>query len=138
MAAHSFDFRLSTAQGPPPYLGGYGDTVLLQATVLDASGFPLEKGKVDGKNHHAWQPHRSLFRCGHSRSFVAMRTVLEIKTAIETLTPEQRVELEQLLREGSDRLPATPPLPDQAARRRRILGDKVLPNYVLLAREGAI
>jgi hypothetical protein len=29
-------------------------------------------------------------------------------------------------------------LPDQAARRRRILGDKVLPNYVLLAREGAI
>ena len=26
-----------------------GDTVFLQATVLDASGFPLEKGKVDGK-----------------------------------------------------------------------------------------
>jgi len=67
-----------------------------------------------------------------------MSTVLEIKTAIETLTPEQRVELEQLLRESSARPPATPPLPDQATRRRRILGDKVLPNYVLLAREGAI
>ena len=80
----------------------------------------------------------SLFRRGHSRSFPAMSTVLEIKTAIETLTPEQRAELEQLLRESSDR-PATPAaLPDQTARRRRILGDKVLPNYVLLAREGAI
>ncbi len=67
-----------------------------------------------------------------------MSTVLEIKTAIETLTPEQRMELEQLLRESSNR-PATPTaLPDQAARRRRSLGDKVLPNYVLLAREGAI
>lgn len=67
-----------------------------------------------------------------------MSTVLEIKTAIETLTPGQRAELEQLLRESSDRPSAPPPLPDQAARRRRILGDKVLPNYVLLAREGAI
>jgi hypothetical protein len=67
-----------------------------------------------------------------------MRTVLEIKTAIETLTPEQRTELEQLLRESSDLPPTPSSLPDQAARRRRILGDKVLPNYVLLAREGAI
>ncbi len=67
-----------------------------------------------------------------------MSTVLEIKTAIETLTPDQRMELEQLLRESSERPPATSPLPDQAARRRRILGDKVLPNYVLLAREGAV
>lgn len=67
-----------------------------------------------------------------------MSTVLEIKTAIETLTPEQRMELEQLLRGSSDRPPPTPPLPDQAARRRHILGDKVLPNYVLLAREGTI
>lgn len=79
-----------------------------------------------------------LFHNGHSRSFLTMSTVLEIKTAIETLTPEQRAELEQLLGENLNRPAPTTALPDQAARRRRILGDKVLPNYVLLAREGAI
>lgn len=68
----------------------------------------------------------------------AMSTVQEIKAAIDSLAPAERAELERLLRE-----PARPPspvltLPDQAERRRRIFGDKVLPNYVLLAREGKV
>jgi hypothetical protein len=59
----------------------------------------------------------------------------EIKDTIEKLSAVERKELDQLLRESS-KLPAPPrPLPDQAARRRRIFGAKVLPNMVLLARE---
>ena len=34
----------------------------------------------------------------------------------------------------SDQTTQTPPLPDYSARRRRIFGDKVLPNMVLSAR----
>lgn len=67
-----------------------------------------------------------------------MSTVLEIKSAIEALTPAQRAELDRLLHESSQRPAAAAALPDQAARRRRIFGDKQLPNYVLVAREGAV
>jgi hypothetical protein len=60
-------------------------------------------------------------------------TVQEIKAAIEALTPAQRAELERQLGE-----PAHPAkklaLPDQAARRRRIFGGRVLPNLVIEAR----
>jgi len=63
-----------------------------------------------------------------------MSTVSEIKAAIESLSPEERAELERLLRGDISKSSARPPLPDQAARRRRILGDKVLPNLVLEAR----
>ena len=65
-----------------------------------------------------------------------MISVQEIKAAIETLSLEERAELDLSLREVG--VPQSPPsiaLPDQAARRRRILGDKVLPNMVLLERE---
>jgi hypothetical protein len=60
-----------------------------------------------------------------------MSTVDEIKAAIESFPPEERAELERLLREGIPKSSARAQLPDQAARRRRILGDKVLPNLVL-------
>lgn len=63
-----------------------------------------------------------------------MSTVNEIKAAIESLSPAERAELERLLREDTAKSSARPQLPDQAARRRRILGDKVLPNVVLEAR----
>jgi len=68
-----------------------------------------------------------------------MSTVEEIKTAIESLTPPERAELERLLlREPGGQASMTVALPNQAERRQRILGDKVLPNYALLAREGTI
>ena len=63
-----------------------------------------------------------------------MSTLEEIKAAIETLSPAERQELECSLRRSA--LATEPlPLPDQGARRRRILGDRVLPNLVLEARE---
>ena len=65
-------------------------------------------------------------------------TVEKIKMQIESLSPQERAELERMLREPRVEAPKTVVLPDQAARRKRIFGDKVLPNYVLLAREGAI
>ena len=67
---------------------------------------------------------------------LSMSAVNEIKTAIGTLSSQERAELERWLREQAAQ-PSSPSgirLPDQAARRRRILGDKVLPNLVLEAR----
>jgi hypothetical protein len=65
-----------------------------------------------------------------------MSSVQEIKAAIETLSPDERAELERSLREnGVPQSPHSIDLPNQAARRRRILGEKVLPNMVLLERE---
>ncbi len=65
-----------------------------------------------------------------------MSTVQEIKAAIEALTPAQRLELEQVLHQPVPPVTAArSPLPDYAARRRRIMGDKVYPNPVLEARE---
>jgi hypothetical protein len=63
-----------------------------------------------------------------------MNTVNEIKVAITTLSREDRTELECWMRDQAGERSAGVPLPDQAARRRRILGDKVLPNLVLEAR----
>jgi hypothetical protein len=65
-------------------------------------------------------------------------TVEKLKTAIESLSPQERAELARLLREPHAEATKPVTLPNQAERRKRILGDKVLPNYVLLAREGAI
>lgn len=63
-----------------------------------------------------------------------MSTVEEIKAAIATLSPAERQELERSLRRTTPAA-APLPLPDQGARRRRIFGDRVLPNLVLEARE---
>jgi hypothetical protein len=65
-----------------------------------------------------------------------MITLQEIKGAIKTLSLDERVELEHLLREQSlSQSLQRMDLPDQGARRRRILGDKILPNLVLEERE---
>ena len=67
-----------------------------------------------------------------------MRTVQEIKAAIDTLPSIEREKLDSLLREtGVPESPRAVQLPDQAARRRRILGNKVLPNMVLQEREAS-
>jgi hypothetical protein len=68
-----------------------------------------------------------------------MTTVQEIKAAIDTLPSTERAKLESLLREsGLPESSRVVQLPDQAARRRRILGDKVLPNMVLQERESEL
>lgn len=59
----------------------------------------------------------------------------EIKASIDALTPQERSELERLLSEPVPSAPVPLKLPDQAARRHRIFGDKVLPNLVIEARE---
>jgi hypothetical protein len=77
-----------------------------------------------------------------------MNKVQEIETALQQLPPQERWEIARWLledlQEGAlgqtegDVSPKnggqTPPLPDYSARRRRIFGDKVLPNMVLAAR----
>jgi len=64
-----------------------------------------------------------------------MSTIQEIKAAIEALSPAQRVELERLLHQPAEPVAEKAlPQPDYAARRRRIFGNRVLPNPVLEAR----
>jgi hypothetical protein len=77
-----------------------------------------------------------------------METVLEIEMALRQMPPQARWEIARWLLEdlqegalGSDEGKdsggnggRTPPLPDYSARRRRIFGNKVLPNTVLAAR----
>ena len=80
--------------------------------------------------------------------FDPMNSVLEIETALRQLPSQERWEIARWLLddlqegaisqtqgEGSaGNAGQTPPLPDYSARRRRIFGNKVLPNMVLLAR----
>jgi len=73
-----------------------------------------------------------------------MNRVLEIEQALRQMPPQERREVARWLledmqtdgisqvEETSDRL--LPVTPDYSARRRRILGDKVVPNMVLAAR----
>ena len=74
-----------------------------------------------------------------------MSRVEEIETALRELPPQERCEVARwLLEEMKTAAPITavatsnggnsPPLPDYSARRRRIFGDKVLPNMVLASR----
>jgi hypothetical protein len=73
---------------------------------------------------------------GHTGYDNRVSTIQEIKAAIEALTQAQRVELERILRQPGEPVDEKRlPLPDYAARRRRIMGDKVYPNPVLEARE---
>ena len=77
-------------------------------------------------------------------SFCAMSTVLEIESAVKELPIHEAEKLAQWLQSyvnqqsaASKTQPASAEsrLPDYAARRRRIVGDKVLPNMVTLGRE---
>lgn len=75
-----------------------------------------------------------------------MSKVLEIEAALRELPSQEKWEVAHwLLDELDEKTGAqadvsipnggqTPPLPDYAARRRRIFGDKVLPNMVMVAR----
>ncbi len=78
-----------------------------------------------------------------------MSSVLEIEMALRQLPPQERREIARWILEdlkddplgqtekktsGDNGGPALP-LPDYSARRRRIFGDKVLPNMILLSRE---
>ena len=73
-----------------------------------------------------------------------MSTVVEIETALKELPLQEAQSIAQWLEKYLDQqgraTNTLPPqvsvkLPDYAARRRRILGDKILPNMVLLGRE---
>jgi hypothetical protein len=76
-----------------------------------------------------------------------MSRVQEIESALRQLPPQEKWEVARWLLDELDETTGgkaavstpngghTPQLPDYAARRRRIFGDKVLPNMVLLARE---
>jgi hypothetical protein len=78
-----------------------------------------------------------------------MNGVLEIEMALRQLSPQERWEVARWLLDdlqdgalsqaegngSTDNGRQTPPLPDYSARRRRVFGNKVLPNMVLLARE---
>ena len=83
-------------------------------------------------------PSKALLSQSAPATFLAVSTLQEIKAAIDKLSPEERAELERLLQESCPEPPQPLRLPNQAERRRRIFGDKVLPNYVLLAREGKV
>ena len=77
-----------------------------------------------------------------------MNNVLEIEMALRRLPLQEREEIARWLLEdlqpdalsqaegkaSTDIGGITPPLPDYSARRRRIFGNKVLPNMVLAAR----
>ena len=73
-----------------------------------------------------------------------MSTVAEIRDALKQLPVQEAQNIAQWLQKylahQGDRKPTSASqtplrLPDYAARRRMILGDKVLPNMVLLGRE---
>lgn len=74
-----------------------------------------------------------------------MSGVLEIETALRQLPRPDKWQIARWLLEdleengrepsGARTAPAPASVPDYAARRRRIFGEKVLPNLVLTARE---
>ncbi len=74
-----------------------------------------------------------------------MNGVVEIETALRQLSRQDKWQIARwLLKDleenghgpAAERAPVTAvPLPDSATRRRRIFGEKVLPNMVLAARE---
>jgi hypothetical protein len=77
-----------------------------------------------------------------------MNSVLEIEKALRQLPQQERWEVARWLLEdlqegalsyaegksSDDNGERNPPLPDYSARRRRIFGNKVLPNMVLVSR----
>jgi hypothetical protein len=77
-----------------------------------------------------------------------MHSVQEIEMALRQLPPQERWEIARRLLEelqegalsnadgkgSGDNGGQSPPLPDYSARRRRIFGNKILPNMVLVAR----
>jgi hypothetical protein len=87
-------------------------------------------------------------KVGCSAMFDQVNSVSEIEMALRQLPPQERWEVARWLLEdlqenspsgaeskaSDDNGGRTPPLPDYTARRRRIFGNKVLPNMVLVAR----
>lgn len=77
-----------------------------------------------------------------------MNSVLEVEQALRQLPPEDRWEVARWLlddlqehtarhatgKDSDETTQTPPPLPDYSARRRRIFGDKVHPNMVLVSR----
>jgi urease accessory protein UreF len=72
-------------------------------------------------------------------------TALEIESALKDLPLHEAQKLAHWLQEYLDQkaaasdtrpMPAAAKLPDYAARRRTIMGDKVLPNMIVTGREG--
>jgi hypothetical protein len=85
-----------------------------------------------------------LARAASDVSLLPMSTVLEIESALKGLPLQEARKLAIWLQQYLDQqttadeqraMPSEATLPDYAARRRRIFGDKVLPNMVILARE---
>ncbi len=74
-----------------------------------------------------------------------MSSVLEIEEALKQLPAQEQLKIAYWLLDevaqsdakgesSNENSRRTPPAPDYSARRRRIFGDKVLPNMVLVAR----
>lgn len=70
-------------------------------------------------------------------------SVMEIEQALRQLPPQKQLEIAERLLEELQEMgqpvalseKKNPQLPDYSLRRRRIFGNKVLPNMVLVARE---
>jgi len=91
---------------------------------------------------------KSVRKTGYFCYGIDMNSVLEVEQALRQLPPEDRWEVARWLLEdlqehtasqtpaksSGEASPTSPELPDYSARRRRIFGDKVLPNMVLAAR----
>ena len=99
---------------------------------------PRSRGATLGKQRNEIGKLRS------PSSLSPISTVLEIESAVKELPIHEAQKLAQWLQDYVSRQTAadeTQPasekcrLPDYAARRRRIVGDKVLPNMVTLGRE---
>ncbi len=82
-------------------------------------------------------------RCVHGPWYFPNMSANEVLEQVKALAPRERRKFFEVVHELETALEAEPtarrkrPIrwPDAAARRRRISGDKVLPNLVLLARE---
>lgn len=103
---------------------------------LKTTNFQIKRGDVVS-------PVKALATMPIIHYTVFVSKVQEIETALEQLPAEQQWEVAHWLlaqlEDAADNSTAgrgssKPSLPDYAARRRRIFGDKVLPNMVLTAR----
>jgi hypothetical protein len=103
---------------------------------LARNGFAHQSGMVQRMGN-------SVGKAGASRYFSIMSKVADIQSALKELSLHDAEEVARWLQSylGQQAAPDTGsaqtllPLPDYAARRKMIFGDKVLPNMVMLGRE---